>query len=68
MTKLENEYEYLEQNHIKDEEEEEEAENIINQELDLRNSTIKMKRQKEILLILIHLKLTICSKLGFPKN
>ena len=53
MTTLENEYEYLEQNHIKDEEEEEEEENIINQELDLRNSTIKIKRQKASLNISI---------------
>ncbi|KKK88952.1 hypothetical protein LCGC14_2737990, partial [marine sediment metagenome] len=42
-----------EQNHIKDEEDEEEEEDIINQELDLRNSTIKIKREKASLNISI---------------
>jgi len=50
MTTLENEYEYLEQDHTKDEEDEED---IVNQELDLRNSTIKIKREKPSLNISI---------------
>ncbi|KKM73438.1 hypothetical protein LCGC14_1410510, partial [marine sediment metagenome] len=53
MTILENEYGNLEQDHTKDDEEEEEEEDIVNQELDLRNSTIKIKRQKSSLNISI---------------
>ena len=43
MTILENEFDYLEENHPKDKTDEEDD---LAQELDLRNSTIKIKRQK----------------------
>ncbi|KKK90986.1 hypothetical protein LCGC14_2717490, partial [marine sediment metagenome] len=44
MTILENEFDYIEENHSKSKEDEEEDK--LTQELDLRNSTIKIKRQK----------------------